>query len=147
MFLLLGILMLRQDSCDTLELLTGQGVVSWKRSNLKSATLYEFECQLSAPEQAEGFYSCKGPPAQCQPQIRRENTISYYTQFFLERTNSGFTLSKNNLRYSESLPLLEASRNVLWYVLPRWRGHIHSFKTYKQKRSQHLHFSLHMWVT
>ena len=60
----------------------------------------------------------KGPPAQCYPQIRRKNTLSVLVHSILpwEGENSGFTLSKTPLRYSESLPVLEATKNELWYV-------------------------------
>ena len=40
----------------------------------------------------------------------------------------------NPLRFSESLPLLEATANGLCYVLPRWRGCLHSFKKSEQNR-------------
>ena len=57
--------------------------------------------------------------------------LSYQLHSILlgEGANSGFTLSKTPLRCSESLPFLKATRYVLWYVLPRWRGRFHSFKT------------------
>ena len=40
----------------------------------------------------------------------------------------GYTL-KTPRRYSERLPLVEATSSVLWYVFPKWRGCLHSFKT------------------
>ena len=61
------------------------------------------------------------------PQLRRKNTLYYILHSILlwEGANSGLTLSKIPLRYSESLPLLEAIWNVLWHGLPRWRSRHH----------------------
>ena len=51
-----------------------------------------------------------------------------------ERAYSRFIQSKTPLRYSETFPLLKATRNVLWYVLPWWWGRLDTFKTWKLKR-------------
>ena len=51
---------------------------------------------------------------------------------------SGFTLYISSMRFSES---------VLWHVLSRWRGCLHSFNTSGQNRYKHTHFSHHKGIT
>ena len=50
------------------------------------------------------------------------------------------------LRYSGGLPLVEATRNVLWYVLSIWRGQIHSFKTWVQELKDYLRWVIYSYI-
>ena len=43
-----------------------------------------------------------------------------------------FTLFITPLRSSERQPLLEAKWSVLWNILSRWKGRLHSLKTSEQ---------------